>query len=235
MRLTVVVAFLLSLFSASLSAHAQARDPVRTQAVQFPAGKTGTVIRGAIKGRGSALYTVGAEAGQTMKVRLKPSNAATYFNIYQPGRGPGDEAFVIGETQPVLNSFEGKLPTSGTYSISVFMMRSAARRNERSSYTLDIQVSALADVNAPVQADFADGLQGGPDFWEVVGVPKGDRLNMREGPSAAEPIVTRLSNGAVLRNMGCRMNGGQRWCKVERRGAPADTGWVAGRYLREGG
>jgi hypothetical protein len=233
MRLVAVAASMVLLLGTSMPAPAQ--DAVRTQAVQFPAGKTGTVIRGAIKGRGSALYTVGAEAGQIMKVRLKPSNLATYFNIYEPGRGPGDEAFVIGEMQPVSNSFEGKLPTSGTYAISVFMMRSAARRNERSTYTLDIQVSPLADAKAPVQADFADGLQGGPDFWEVTGVPKGDTLSVRRGPSASEPIVTRLNNGAVLRNKGCRMNGGQRWCKVERRDAPVDAGWVAGRYLREGG
>jgi hypothetical protein len=112
-------------------------------------------------------------------------------------------------------------------------MRSAARRNERSNYKLDIQVSALADATAPVQADFADGLQGGPDFWEVTGLRRGDTLNMRRGPSASEGIVLRFANGAVLRNKGCRMNGGQRWCKVERPDAPAISGWVAGRFLRE--
>ena len=233
MRLVAVAAFSLALLGASMPAHAQ--DAVRAQAVRFPAGKSGTTLSGSIVGRGSALYTVGAEAGQIMKVRLKPSNLATYFNIYQPGRGPGDEAFVIGEMQPVSNSFEGKLPTSGDYTISVFMMRSAARRNERSRYTLDIGVSALADPKAPVKADFADGLQGGPDFWEVVGVAKGDTLNIHRGPSAKDPIVLRVDNGARLRNKGCRMNGAQRWCLVEQPEAPGKSGWAAGRYLREGG
>jgi hypothetical protein len=217
-----------------------AQDEIRTEEVRFPSGKTGTTIRGTIAGRASVSYKIGAEAGQVMKIRLRPSNRATYFNVYEPGRGPGDEALAVSESTgpmvPDLNRFEAKLPTSGVYTISVYMVRAAARRNERSTYYLDVSISALgsADKLSPVQADFADGLQGGPDFWEVTGVPPGDALNMRRGPSARDAIVMRFDNGAALRNRGCRMVAGQRWCKVERPDAPSDSGWVLGRYLREG-
>ncbi|MGB8146136.1 MAG: SH3 domain-containing protein [Chromatiaceae bacterium] len=83
------------------------------------------------------------------------------------------------------------------------------------------------------QPDYADGLAGGPDFWEVVGVPAGDTLNLRSGPSAHDRVVGEIGNGSVMRNLGCKMAGGQRWCRV---GWPKDSGsqgWVAGRYLRE--
>lgn len=206
----------------------------RTQEVRFPPGKTGTSLRGNLRGDQSALYTFGAEAGQTITIRLKPTNLSAYFNLYQPGRGPGDQALAIGELADPANQFSGKAPLSGSYTVSVFLVRAAARRNERTSYRLEIGVSALADTKAPVKADFADGLQGGPDFWQVVGVPKGDRLNIHRGPSAKDPIVLRVDNGARLRNKGCRMNGAQRWCLVERPDAPEVSGWAAGRYLREG-
>jgi hypothetical protein len=46
--------------------------------------------------------------------------------------------------------------------------------------------------------------------------------------------VARFRNGEVLRNRGCRMAGGQRWCRVEAVGNPAHRGWVAGSFLMEG-
>lgn len=233
MRFFAVAIVSLCFLGAPLSAHAQADN--RAKEIRFPPGKTGTSLRGHLRGDQSALYSFGAEAGQTITIRLKPTNLATYFNLYQPGRGPGDQALATGELTDPINQFTGKAPASGNYIISVFMMRSAARRNERTSYRLDLGVSALASTTAPVKADFADGLQGGPDFWEVFGVPRGDTLNIRSGPSAKDSIVLRVDNGARLRNKGCRMNGAQRWCLVERADAPGVSGWAAGRYLREGG
>ena len=81
--------------------------------------------------------------------------------------------------------------------------------------------------------DYADGDAGGPDFWEVTGVPGGDTLNMRAGPSTRERVVGELGNGMIVRNLGCKTSGSQRWCRVAR---PEDLelrGWVAGRFLRE--
>lgn len=81
--------------------------------------------------------------------------------------------------------------------------------------------------------DFADGIFG-PDFWEVTGVSAGDALSMRSTPSPRSSLVLRLQNGASLRNLGCKIGNGARWCRVERPGDPAVRGWVNGRYLMEG-
>jgi hypothetical protein len=209
---------------------------IRTVPVRFAAGATSTVLRGTIEGRGSVSYTVGAEAGQTLKIALRSNRTALSFNVYAPGRGPGDEALAIGDQQPDPTRFEGKLAVSGTYTVSVFLIRAAARRNERARYTLSIAIPGSAAVApGPVRNDFADGLQGGPDTWAVAGVPARDTLRLRASPSTKAASLATLANGAVLRNGGCRMVSGQRWCKVETTGGAPVSGWVAGRYLVEGG
>jgi uncharacterized protein YraI len=81
--------------------------------------------------------------------------------------------------------------------------------------------------------DYADGLAGGPDFWEVTGLAPGDTLNLRIGPSTGDRVVGELDAGDVVRNFGCGRVSGQRWCQVAGPGDPGSEGWVAGRYLRE--
>lgn len=83
--------------------------------------------------------------------------------------------------------------------------------------------------------EIADSLSGGPDFWEVRGLGARDALSLRSAPSTRAPLMMRLAQGTVLRNLGCRISGGDRWCQVERPDDPAVRGWVNGRYLRESG
>jgi hypothetical protein len=218
-----------------------AQDGVRTERVRFQSGKAGVIIKGSIIGYETVSYLLDARAGQVMRVSLQPSNLATYFNVYQPGRGPGDQALATsdgdGPMVPDINEFNGVLPVTGTYTISVYMFRSAARRNERSRFTLDVGISprsVATQLPAP-RDDYADGMDGGPDFWEVTGVRSGDFLNLRQGPTTGARIVARLGNGTTLRNRGCLMSGGQRWCRVETVNGGIVYGWVAGRFLREGG
>jgi hypothetical protein len=213
---------------------AMGADDIKLETVRFPAGQSQTTVKGSIKGRASVSYQIGAEADQTLSIELSPSNKATYFTLYEPGRGPGDEALASGETTtPDINRFTGRLPSSGVYTVNVFLYRAAARRNERSAYRLRIAVTPKIDTSAPVKNDFADGLQGGPDFWVVAGLRDG-ALRARVEPSAAGAIVARFRNGTVLRNAGCRMIEGGRWCKIALPDEPsATTGWVDGRYLRE--
>jgi len=94
-------------------------------------------------------------------------------------------------------------------------------------------LAALLAGPAAAAPDFADGLMGGPDVWEVTGVAADDALNLRAAPSAQAPILARFANGTRLTNKGCTLNKGQRWCRVAPRGAAAPDGWVNGRYLRE--
>ncbi|MHB2168566.1 SH3 domain-containing protein [Alsobacter sp. R-9] len=213
---------------------AQAQDV--TKPIHFAPGKDGATVRGTVDGRSGILYTLGAEAGQTLAVALKSRSTSVSFNVYAPGKGPGDEAMAIGEMLDPINRFKGVLPASGTYTISVFLNRAAARRGARAMFTLDVSIPGSAKPAAgPVTNDFADGLQGGPDTWVVTGVRAGDVLNLRKGPSARDPVVASRPEGAVLRNGGCRMVGGQRWCRVSTTDGTPVEGWVAGRYLREGG
>lgn len=206
-----------------------AQDDVRIETVRFAAGTTGTKITDTVVGRGTVLYTLGAEAGQRMQVSLTSGNTSTYFNVYSPGTGPGDQALAVGSLtgpmMPDLNSFDGILPQSGEYTISVYLYRNAAREGQRADYALDISITG--DTGAVVQGDFADGLQGGPDYWAV---KVNTTLNVRTSPSASAPTVARLPNGIIVENRGCRMAEGRRWCQV----ADGDAvGWAAGDFLVE--
>jgi len=212
-----------------LTAPVWAQDDIRQEKVQFQKGRSGASIKGRIVGDETVDYKLNARAGQRMIVNLKTNNARNYFNVLPPGT---DEALFVGSSAG--NRFEGTLPDSGDYRIRVYLMRSAARRNEKANYTLDIKiVGEQQGKPAATGGDFADSDAGGPDFWEVTGVPRGDTLNLRTGPSAQGRVVDELDNGDIVRNLGCKTTGGQRWCRVARPDEPENRGWVAGRFLRE--
>jgi len=91
----------------------------------------------------------------------------------------------------------------------------------------------------------------GPDYWQLRDVKKNDVLNMRDKADFNAPITAEIPYDArCVRNMGCKggltfnefttfsdtekqqiLKQRPRWCRVSYRG---ETGWVAGRYLREG-
>ena len=103
---------------------AQAGD-IRTERVQFAAGTTGTTIEGRITGYEIVDYKLGAQAGQRMIATMTTDSGANYFNLMAPGET--EVAFFNGSIGE--NSFDGSLPESGDYTIRVYQMRSAARRN----------------------------------------------------------------------------------------------------------
>jgi len=73
-----------------------------------------------------------------MVVVLKTDNGSNYFNIFAPGKKPGDEAMFIGST--LGDRYDGTLPADGKYTVQVYLMRNAARRNEKVNYTLEIGI-----------------------------------------------------------------------------------------------
>jgi len=117
---------------------AWAGDDIRVQTVQFAKGKSSATVKDKIKGRESVDYKLGAAAGQTMTVTLKPSNRSTYFNVMAPG---DDSAIFIGSTSG--NTFSGSLPKTGNYVVRVYLMSNAARRNETSSYSIDFKIAGV--------------------------------------------------------------------------------------------
>ncbi|WOI58087.1 SH3 domain-containing protein [Palleronia sp. LCG004] len=199
----------------------------RSVDVRFPPGATGTTLEDRVVGRDTILFNVGAEAGQVMEVALSADNTATYFNVYAPGRGPGDEALAASENTNPINAWRGTLSMSGTYTIAVYLYRNAARRGERADFTLDISV--LGKAGGRSEGDAA----GGPDFLQAA-VGGGNTLNLRARPSESASVVTRLINGQNVRNQGCRMSEGRRWCRVATLADPGYEGWAAGNFLVEG-
>jgi hypothetical protein len=202
--------------------------------VRFPRGASSTTINGSITGDQAINYRLAVTAGQRMSVQLDTSNASNYFNIGAPG---ASEALFVGSMSGNSTSF--LIPSSGTYAISVYLMRNAARRGETANYQLTISVENASSQSqgpttlpsGPVAPNFADGLEGGPDFWSVEGLSGGDTLNIRSGPSTSNSVIGTVRNGDVLRNLGCTMSGSTRWCQIETQ--RRERGWVAGRYLHE--
>lgn len=219
--------FLLVLLAAALPV--LAADGIREETVHFSAGTSGTTLKGRLHGDSDIDYVLGAKAGQRMTVDLHSDNPQNYFNILPPGT---DEAIFVGSSSG--NHFAETLPDSGNYRIRVYLMRPAARRGETANYRLAVKIGGTSHAVATApDGDFADGLAGGPDFWQVTGVAGDDVLNLRRSASAKAATVLGVPNGTVLRNHGCAMHGGQRWCQVSLRSDPGRRGWVAGRYLRE--
>jgi len=202
--------------------------------VKFPRGSSATSIDGAIRGDQAISYRLRVSAGQLMSIQLDTSNASNYFNVVAPG---ASEALYSSSINGNSTSFV--VPSSGTYVVNVYLMRNAARRNETAKYQLTISVeNAAAQVQRPVtlpappaSPNYADGLDGGPDFWRVEGIAGDDSLNVRSAPAADAGVIATVRNGDVLRNFGCTMAASARWCQIET--PRRQRGWVAGRYLRE--
>jgi hypothetical protein len=202
----------LSLASASLA------QSTRTETVSVDAATAGTIFKGSLKGDETAEYMIAGQAGQTLSVDLLASNASLYFNILPES---SQEALFVGSSSG--NVADIPLPAAGTYVVQVYLMRNAARRDEGATYSLGIGLAG---------ADFADGLAGGPDWWQVSGISEG-ALNIRSGPDTRYDMVGKAQNGEAAQNRGCRMTGQTRWCSIRVDGSGVQ-GWVAGRYLVEG-
>lgn len=78
-----------------------------------------------------------------------------------------------------------------------------------------------------------DDLDGGPDYWAVRGLASNERLGVRLEPRSGSDVLATLRNGEIVRNLGCRITGTTRWCRIRSTTGMDVTGWVAGRYLRE--
>ena len=207
----------------TLSQQANA-DETRSVRLSFAPGKTSRAVKGSITGYDAIEYSIGASAGQQMSVSMRTSNRSSYFNV-----SFGGQAIFVGSSDG--DRFDGILPADGDYKVVVYLMRNAARRMETANFSLNVSISGGRPVARP-QPDFADSLAGGPDNWIIQGVPRGDTLNVRSRPSTQSQVVAAFPNGVVLRNLGCRIGGGQRWCQVALPDGGV-RGWVNGRFLQE--
>lgn len=89
------------------------------------------VIRGRLRGYEDVDYPLHGRAGQTLTVVLRARHPQLYFNVLPPG---GEAAMFIGSQTG--DRFARTLPADGIYTVRVYLMRAAARRNERGAFTL---------------------------------------------------------------------------------------------------
>lgn len=136
------------LFAMSDSAEAV----IRQEQVQFNQGASETQIKGRIKGRETVDYTVRARPGHVLSVTFKRRNRSAYFNILPPG---SEEAIFIGSSSG--DSFKAKMAIDGLYTIRVYLMRNAARRNETAPYTLQV---GMMDAEPDITFDRTLEMQG---------------------------------------------------------------------------
>jgi len=212
---------------------AAAGQETRTVDIRFPRGTSGTTISDTIAGYQTINYRIGVSAGQTMSAQLDTDNASNYFNINAPG---ASEAIFNGSISG--NSVNLRMPSSGNYIISVYLMRNAARRGEDADFDLTVYVDGAAAQaprpttlpSRPVVPIAVASMDGAPDFWQVQGLGS-DSLNVRSGPSTTYGVIGTVRNGDTLRNFGCTMNGSTRWCQIST--PRGQQGWVAGRYLHD--
>ena len=132
----VVVALGAALMAAVASGAYGAEPAVRVQALQFAPGASALTLKGHLRGYEMAEYTLPGRAGQAVHVHLATRHGANYFNVLPPG---SEAAVFVGPTSG--NDWHGVLPVDGEYRIRVFLMRSAARRNEQANYTLSVAIA----------------------------------------------------------------------------------------------
>jgi hypothetical protein len=141
MRLRAV--FSANLVLALMFAGAANGQDVRTEPVVFDPDGSAVTVEGVIEGYHIVDYTLEAEAGATLCVRLQTDHTANYFNVLPPG---SEEAIFIGSVSG--GEWTGALPVDGEYRVRVYLMRSAARRNESADYALRLMVGGASNAGA---------------------------------------------------------------------------------------
>jgi len=180
-----------------------AQPSITTKQVQFKKGESGATIKGTIKGDQIIDYKLRAGAGQSMVVQFKPGNPSAYFNVLPPG---SDEAIHIGSSAG--NEFSTELKAGGGYTIRVYLMRNAARRNESTNYTPDIGIAGdVKKSQAPAAGAAAVAGNAGPAKWDASGAVKcsagSDKFDQRCGfrvvrdlpRKAADVWIANVGNG----------------------------------------
>lgn len=140
-------------------------------------------VSGTLKGYRLADYRLPLEAGQTVRLELRSGKPAAYFNLQAPGADAG--AMFIGSIAG--ERFDTVAPVSGDYLVRVYLMRSAARRNELARYTLSVQAGAH-----PGKAAAGDALVAGTPYHATASI----RCLPAGGPAA------RCEAGAMRREAG---------------------------------
>jgi hypothetical protein len=165
---TILCRLLLACVLAAAGSSSIAADAIESKPLQFAKGASSATVKGSITGYQAVDYKLRAHAGQSMSVTLVTSNGANYFNVLPPGST--DVAIFIGSSSG--NQWTGQLTADGEYTIRIYLMRSAARRNEVANYTLSVGISGVAtDARALGEAPAGDARVKGTPYHATGQVP----------------------------------------------------------------
>lgn len=139
-----------------------AQSDIQTERVKFKPGATSATIESSIKGYQIVDYVLNAKKGQYMNVSMATDNLVNYFNILEPGET--EVAIFNGSMNE--NQYEGILSKSGDHKIRVYMMRSAARRNEIANYRLEMIITDSGD-----KSENEDALVPGTNYHATGKIP----------------------------------------------------------------
>lgn len=180
----------------SLSAHAANSDvSPRVQQVSYKSGSGSVQFKQSIKGYKTAEYKLDAKAGQMLTVDFKTSNTSAYFNITAKG---ADYALFNGSIMG--NHFLGSLPADGEYTVQVYLMRNAARRNEVANYEISLTLGKEDAVDNHQTFDKNLELQG--IRFHVKADQFDGKSTLRIEPQGLEidnTVLTRPLNGDIVR------------------------------------
>lgn len=113
----------------------------RSSQVQFKPGNYGTMLSGSITGHEYMDYKLTANNGQKMfaelAVRNSNGNGTIYFNILPPGST--GEAIYIGHMSDSQSAVVS-LPSSGTYTIRVYLMGNDKDAGKTVGFNLDLSI-----------------------------------------------------------------------------------------------
>lgn len=115
---------------------AQVIEGIENRRVSIASGSNVATVEDSITGYQAIDYLLNVREGQALNISMGTQHGGTYFNLLEPGET--NVATHIGSTAG--NQFEGVAAMSGDYRVRVYMMRSAARRDETAEYRLEMIV-----------------------------------------------------------------------------------------------
>ena len=176
------------------------QEQIQTERIQFEPGANSAIVESSITGYEIVDYVLGAREGQYMNVSMATDNTGNYFNILMPGEN--EVAMFNGSIGE--NQYEGILPKSGDYKVRVYMMRSAARRNEVANYRLEMIITEAEDSSATSSENVYDNdaLVEGTNYNATGNIPCAMTISQptgscffgvnREGNGSGIVTVTKL-------------------------------------------
>jgi len=166
-------------------------DRIETRRIRFLPGAHATVVEGRIRGDQVIDYLLRAGAGQHANISMATRHGALYFNILAPGET--EVAMFNGSTGN--NQFEGVLPANGEYRVRVYLMRSAARRNEAANFRLELIIGQGRAQQLPHHPSH-DAMVPGTNFHATGPLPC--TIAPSHAPAQCQFGVTRQGGGTAI-------------------------------------